>query len=97
MIVGRQPKYLKPKLFDIHAHSSEHANAPVVKPWRHLVFEQDCAANFMVAGDIDGDGEVEIVGARNAASSDGHYVTSVSAHKLDGSRLWTWGPKGAGS
>ena len=50
----------------------------------------------MVAGDLDGDGEVEVVTARNVNENDVHYTCTVSAYKLDGAMLWHWGGPGAG-
>ena len=87
---------MKPKLFDVHAHAPDQDDVPVVKPWRHMVIDPDHAAAWIVAGDVDGDGEMEIVGARNRRDSDGHYVTAISAHKLDGTLLWSWGRHSAG-
>ncbi len=52
---------------------------------------------WFVTGDIDGDGAVEIVTARNFCDDDTPpFVTSVTAHKLDGSVLWRWGDPAAG-
>ena len=84
------------KLFDVDAHAPDGQDVALVEPWRHIVVEPDHAAAWMVAGDVDGDGEMEIVGARNRRDTDGHFVTAVSAHKLDGTRLWSWGRPGAG-
>ncbi|HOX38916.1 MAG TPA: hypothetical protein PL033_13075 [Candidatus Brocadiia bacterium] len=66
--------------------------APIVQPWKS--FEPDPAfhGQFLVAGDLDGDGKAEIVTARN----DNQRVTAVIACKLDGKVLWKWGEANAG-
>ena len=71
---------------------------PIVtnEPWRRVVFDPVWAGDWVVAGDIDGDGEVELVSARNNGSAADHYVVSVIAYKLDGTVLWTWGNPSAG-
>ncbi len=67
-------------------------DGPAVRPWRTLELATECAGMWLVAGDLDGDGAAEIVSARNRNQA----VTAVSAYKLDGTRLWSWGEPNAG-
>jgi rhamnogalacturonan endolyase len=62
-----------------------------VQPWRRIPLDAKYGGNWVVAGDVDGDAEVEIVSARNVDPGDVHYTSSVVVHKLDGSVLWKWG------
>jgi len=71
---------------------------PIIKHWKSFKLDSEYRGQWIVAGDVDGDGEVEIVSARNAGSLPaaernkyGNYITSVIAHHLDGSVLWKWG------
>lgn len=64
---------------------------PLVKPWRRVPLDPEYAGAWVVAGDLDGDGKVEIVSARNVDSNDVHYTSAVVAQRLDGSVLWRWG------
>jgi len=66
--------------------------SPIVYPTKIIDLEPDFSGEWIVAGDIDGDGELEFVTARN------HYqsVTALSAYKIDGTLLWKWGKGGAG-
>ncbi len=65
---------------------------PIVSPWRTIELEADFSGQWLVAADIDNDGELEFVTARNHSQS----VTAMSAYKLDGAQLWKWGKAGAG-
>jgi len=71
-------------------------STPVVQPWRRIPLDPWDGGSWIVAGDVDGDGEVEIVTARNVDISDVHYTCTIAAYKLDGTRLWRWGGPGEG-
>ncbi len=73
-------------------HVASKLTGPMVKPWR--VFDPDPAyhGQWLVAGDVDGDGQAEIVTARH----DKQKVTTVLVSKLDGSPLWRWGKPNTG-
>jgi hypothetical protein len=63
----------------------------VIQPWRQFVLEPDYSGAWVVAGDLDSDGAVEIVSARNVDRNDVHYTSAAVAQRLDGSVLWRWG------
>lgn len=67
-----------------------------IPPWKVVEIEPDYGGLWVVAGDIDGDGAVEIVSAENHNEGDTHYTSAVAAQKLDGTVLWTWGDPDAG-
>lgn len=77
--------------FDVDATGSPRADAPVLQPWRRIVLDRACGGSWAVAGDIDGDGQAEIVSAQNFDQDDVHFTSAVVAHKLDGRVLWRWG------
>ena len=64
---------------------------PRIQPWRSIRLDDAYKGMWIVAGDVDGDGEAEILSARVHDIGDVHYTVSVVAHKLDGSVLWKWG------
>ncbi len=66
-------------------------DAPAVKPWRSITIDGEYGGQWVVVGDVDGDGSVEIVSAKNHNESDVHYTSSLVAQRLDGSVLWRWG------
>lgn len=66
---------------------------PIVYPWKTIEMDADFSGQWLVAGDLDDDGELEFVSARNDKQS----VTAISAYMLDGTCLWKWGQAGAGS
>ncbi len=68
----------------------------MLTPWTRIPFSPEDGGCWLVAGDIDGDGEAEIVTARNVDEDDVHYTCTVGAYKLDGTRLWQWGAPGGG-
>jgi len=65
--------------------------APVVQPWRQLALDPEYSGAWVVAGDLDSDGTVEVVSARNVDRNDVHYTSAAVAQRLDGSVLWRWG------
>jgi hypothetical protein len=65
--------------------------APLIQPWKIIELDPDYAGAWIIAGDLTGDGQAEIVSARNVDENDVHYTSAVVAHKLDGSVLWRWG------
>lgn len=66
-------------------------DTPTVQPWRTVTLDSEFSGSWVVLGDVDGDGEVEIVSARNVDENDNHFTSAAVAHKLDGTVLWTWG------
>jgi len=68
------------------------AAAPIaVQPWKIIALDPEYSGAWVVAGDLTGDGAVEIVSARNVDEHDVHYTSAVVAQRLDGSVLWRWG------
>ncbi|REJ92562.1 MAG: hypothetical protein DWQ35_12040 [Planctomycetota bacterium] len=66
-------------------------HVPLVKPWRSVRIDPDFGGHWAVTGDVDGDGEVDIVTARNVLGYGIHYTSAASAQRLDGSVIWQWG------
>ena len=66
-------------------------STPRIKPWKSMLLDPLYRGMWVVAGDVDGDGEVELVSARIHDADDVHFTASVVVHKLDGSVLWRWG------
>jgi len=85
-----------PLRFDVTDVGEPGADAPMVQPWRVVDLEPDYGGLWVVAGDVDGDGEVEIVSAENFNRGDVHYTSAAVAQKLDGAVLWRWGDPGIG-
>jgi hypothetical protein len=67
-------------------------DAPVLAPWRIIEPDQAYHGQWLVAGDLNGDGLAEIVTARQ----DNQRVTTVLATRLDGKTLWRWGKPNTG-
>jgi len=78
-------------IFETDARGVPPADAPVVAPWRTLTLDAEYGGYWVVAGDVDGDGQIEIVSARNFNKNDDHFTSSVTVQKLDGNVLWRWG------
>ena len=77
--------------FQTDATGSPSTDAPVVQPWRTVALDPEYSGQWVVLGDVDGDGQVEIVSARNVDKNDNHFTSAVVAQKLDGTVLWKWG------
>lgn len=75
--------------FDVRA---DQADGPELKPWKTLKPDPAYHGQWLVAGDLDGDGIAEIVTARN----DHQNVTAVVATGLSGGALWRYGKPGDG-
>lgn len=82
--------------FDVRDTGAPPAGVPEVAPWKVVALDPEYAGQWAVAGDVDGDGAVEIVAAENVNVEDTHYTSAVAAHRLDGSVLWHWGNPDAG-
>ena len=82
---------LQHEFFDVDQTGDPRGNAPVIQPWRKITLDPQYAGAWVVVGDVDGDGQAEIVSARNVDSSDVHYTSTAVAQRLDGSVLWRWG------
>ena len=77
--------------FETDARGTLSAGASVVKPWRVVTVDGEFGGHWVVAGDVDGDGQVEIVSAQNFNKDDNHYTSTAVVQRLDGSVLWRWG------
>jgi len=95
----------KPTVFEIHDFRKDPMAAPMVEPWATVDLNQDYGGAWVVAADVDGDGEIEIITARQVSWWTGphlqggistHFTASVAVQKLDGSLLWHWGSAGQG-
>ncbi len=81
----------QPNRFETDACGAPVADAPIVAPWRIVSIDPEFGGQWIVAGDVDGDGEIEIVSAQNYNQNDSHFTSAVVVQKLDGSILWRWG------
>ncbi len=77
--------------FDILDPGPSAQDVPQINPWKTIHLDPEYGGNWCVTGDLDGDGQPEIVSAKNKYGDGIHYTTSAVAHRLDGSILWKWG------
>ncbi len=80
-----------PTLFDTVDTGAPGEKAPLIRPWRVVGLDAEYGGLWVVAGDVDGDGAVEIVSAENFNEGDVHYTSTAVAQRLDGTVLWRWG------
>ncbi|NIU08559.1 MAG: hypothetical protein GWN81_06810 [Phycisphaerae bacterium] len=77
--------------FDVKDVGEPTGKVHAIEPWKIIPLDPQYGGQWVVAGDVDGDGEVEIVSAENVNKNDVHYTSTAVAQKLDGSVLWRWG------
>ena len=77
--------------FETDGRGAPPSGTPIVAPWQTISLDAEYGGYWVVAGDVDGDGQIEFVSARNHNRNDDHFTSSVSVQKLDGSILWRWG------
>jgi hypothetical protein len=81
----------QPDHFETDAYAAPASDAMAVDPWRTIALDAEYGGQWVVAGDVDGDREIEIVSAQNFNENDNHFTSAVVVQKLDGSVLWRWG------
>lgn len=77
--------------FDIVDNGAPAADLPEIQPWKTIALDPDFGGQWVVAGDVDNDGAVEVVTAENFNEGDTHFTSAVAVHELDGTVRWTWG------
>ncbi|MHC4424462.1 MAG: hypothetical protein ACYSYV_00025 [Planctomycetota bacterium] len=77
--------------FDTKDVGKPDGNVPLIRPWKTFPLDPEYGGQWVVAGDVDGDGAVEIVSSENFNKGDVHYTSTAVAQNLDGSVLWRWG------
>ena len=78
-------------VFDAADDGDPAGRAPAIQPWKRITLDPAYSGAWTIAGDVDADGAVEIVSARNVNEGDVHYTSAVVAQRLDGRVLWRWG------
>ena len=58
--------------FDTEDVGKPDSNVPLIRPWKTVALDPEYAGQWMVAADVDADGEVEIVSAENVNEGDVH-------------------------
>jgi len=71
-------------------------DVPVIRPWKIVPLDPDYGGQWVVAADLDADGEVEFVACENHNVGDVHYTSTAVAQNLDGTVLWRWGDPDVG-
>jgi hypothetical protein len=84
-------KQKSPVYYDVKDVDAPVDTTSLIQPWKVVSLDAEYAGQWIVVGDMDGDGQVEIVSSRNVNKGDVHYTSTVVAQKLDGSVLWKWG------
>lgn len=80
-----------PVYYDVKDVGESKDTTSLIQPWKIVSLDDEYAGQWVVAGDVDGDGQVEIVSAKNVNKGDVHYTSTAVAQKLDGTVLWKWG------
>jgi outer membrane protein assembly factor BamB len=78
---------------DAGPHSGD---CPVVQPSKTVILDPKYGGQWIVAGDLNGDGAVEFVACENDNVGDVHYTSTAVAQDLDGGVLWQWGDPDSG-
>lgn len=86
----------KPALFDVRDPGYQDPASSPVQPWKRVPLDPEYSGAWTVTGDVDGDGQAEVVSARNVNTVDVHYTSTVVAQRLDGTVLWRWGNPASG-
>jgi len=81
----------EPVYFDVKDVGEPSDKVTQIEPWKSVRLDPEYGGQWVVAGDVDGDGEVEIVSAENVNKNDVHYTSTAVAQRLDGTVLWRWG------
>jgi hypothetical protein len=87
---------VQPLYFDVKDMGQPGEEVPLIQPWKIVSLDREYGGHWVVAGDVDGDGEAEIVSAENFNKDDVHYTSTAVAQKLDGTVLWRWGDPAIG-
>ena len=82
--------------FDTKDVNEPQDSIQVISPWKTIDLDPEYGGQWVVAGDIDNDGDVEIVSSENFNKGDVHYTSTAVAQDLDGSILWRWGNPNVG-
>jgi hypothetical protein len=85
-----------PLCFDTNDTGPSPADVPAVEPWKIVPLDPEYGGQWVVAADLDGDGEVELVACENHNVGDVHYTSTAVAQDLDGKVLWRWGDPNIG-
>jgi hypothetical protein len=85
-----------PVYYDVKDVGEPTTEVPFIEPWKVVSLDAEYGGQWVVAGDVDGDGQVEIVSAENVNENDVHYTSTAAAQELDGSVLWRWGNPATG-
>jgi hypothetical protein len=80
-----------PLFFDTNDTGPPAADVPTIKPWRTVPLDPDYGGQWVVAADLNADGEVEFIACENHNVGDVHYTSTAVAQRLDGTVLWRWG------
>ena len=82
--------------FDTNDVGKPDDSMPVIEPWKVVQLEPEYGGQWVLAGDLNGDGVVEIVSAENLNKDDIHFTSTAVAQGLDGTVLWRWGDPNLG-
>jgi len=77
--------------FDVNDAGKPDEKVPLIEPWKVITRDEEYGGLWIVAGDVNNDGTVEIVSSQNYNENDVHYTSTAVAQKLDGEVLWRWG------
>ena len=83
-------------IFDTQDFGDPGEKAPIVKSWKKVQLDLEYSGHWVVTGDVDGDGEADIVSCKNVDLDDVHYTSTAVSQRLDGSVIWKWGNPGIG-
>jgi len=81
----------EPLFFDTNDAGPPSASVPAIKPWKIVPLDSDYGGQWVVAADLNGDGEVEFVACENHNAGDLHYTSTAVAEDPNGTVLWRWG------
>lgn len=87
---------VKPKYFDTQDTGEVNEIGRVISPWKTVPLDAEYGGQWVVAADLDDDGQVEIVSCENCDKNDVHFTSTAVAQELDGKILWRWGKPGIG-